>query len=94
MMARRPVNTSIHREMFRREVWKLGNVPSGRASQLNVHFMAIQIERRFLVRGSCRYIEVGAASQIYVVQGYFARVDQLRVRIRIAWDETSGLARF
>lgn len=56
--------------------------------------MAIEIERRFLVRGSGRYIEMAAASQIHIVQGYFARVDQLRVRVRIAWDENERARAF
>lgn len=63
-----------------------------RGSTECAHFMAIEIERRFLVRGSCRTIEVGAASQLHIVQGYFGRVDQLRVRVRIARDE-NGRAR-
>jgi adenylate cyclase len=51
--------------------------------------MAIEIERRFLVRDATAAIgRAGTASSI--IQGYFGCIDRMRVRIRILADERHG----
>jgi CYTH domain-containing protein len=49
--------------------------------------MAIEIERRFLVRGPRAAIDGAGAKPSHIVQGYFGCVDNLRVRVRILAKE-------
>lgn len=46
--------------------------------------MGIEIERRFLVCDPNAAVAGGEVSPVRIAQGYFGRVDRLRVRVRIA----------
>ena len=56
--------------------------------------MAVEIERRFLVRDLCAAIGTNTASLSYISQGYFGCVDRLRVRVRILSDERNDCMAF
>ena len=49
--------------------------------------MAVEIERRFLVRDPREAIGASIGTPSYIIQGYFGCIDRLRVRVRILWDE-------
>jgi len=49
--------------------------------------MAVEIERRFLVRNPCEALGAGMEEPSHIVQGYFGCIDRLRVRVRILSDD-------
>jgi adenylate cyclase len=49
--------------------------------------MAVEIERRFLVRNPCEALGASMEEPSHIVQGYFGCIDRLRVRVRILSDE-------
>jgi len=55
--------------------------------------MGMEIERRFLVRDPHTAIERGTAP-VQIIQGYFGRIDCLRVRVRIVSCERGSCAAF
>lgn len=56
--------------------------------------MAVEIERRFLVRDPCDAIGAAMGTPSYIIQGYFGCIDRLRVRVRILWDERDDCGAF
>ena len=56
--------------------------------------MAVEIERRFLVRDPIAAIDGSGATPSHIIQGYFGCVDNLRVRVRIRADERNGCMAF
>jgi CYTH domain-containing protein len=56
--------------------------------------MAIEIERRFLVRDPRAAIDGAGAKPSHIVQGYFGCVDNLRVRVRILAKERDACMAF
>ena len=51
--------------------------------------MAIEIERRFLVRDPrAAFAAAGVTRWHRITQGYFGRIDRLRIRVRIRSDES------
>lgn len=49
--------------------------------------MAVEIERRFLVRNPCEAIGAAMGRSSYIIQGYFGCIDRPRVRVRILSNE-------
>jgi len=56
--------------------------------------VAVEIERRFLVRDPCAAPGGSVAHAYHIVQGYFGCIDGLRVRVRIRADERNECRAF
>lgn len=56
--------------------------------------MAIEIERRFLVRDPGKVIGAGVGTSACIIQGYFGCIDRLRVRVRILSNEQGDCEAF